>query len=319
MSCDWVKASITLYLYQELDEGEQNRLEEHTETCESCAQALQDERHFLQALNERPVAELSHTLLAECRHDLMRSVYREERAPSREGLMSWWPGVERVLASLWRPAWQPAAVTALLLVGFFGGRFSYQAGSPDRSGDTLQASLFPSGAAETALAGIQSVAVDPEQGNVQIVVEEVTRRTIIGQPQDPRIQALLLSAVRNYPNSGVRLDTLDILTKRAEDPDIRRTLLEAMLEDENPGIRLKALDALRAHTNNPDVRQALVRVLRQDENPGMRVHAIDLLTENPGRDLVGVFQDLMDREPNNYVRMQFRRTLQDLNASVERF
>jgi hypothetical protein len=34
---------------------------------------------------------------------------------------------------------------------------------------------------------------------------------------------------------------------------------------------------------------------------------------------VGVFQDLMDREPNNYVRMQFRRTLQDLNASVERF
>ena len=116
MSCDWVKASITLYLYQELDEGEQNRLEEHTETCENCALALQQEQRFLQTLNERPVAEVSHTLLAECRHDLMRSVYREERAPSREGLMSWWPGVERVLASLWRPAWQPAVVTALLAV-----------------------------------------------------------------------------------------------------------------------------------------------------------------------------------------------------------
>jgi hypothetical protein len=92
-----------------------------------------------------------------------------------------------------------------------------------------------------------------------------------------------------------------------------------MLEDENPGIRLKALDALSAHKENPDVRQALVRVLRQDDNPGMRVHAIDLLAENPGRDLVGVFQDLMDREPNNYVRMRFSRTLQDLNASVDRF
>jgi hypothetical protein len=70
---------------------------------------------------------------------------------------------------------------------------------------------------------------------------------------------------------------------------------------------------------DPEVRNALVEVLRRDSNPGMRVYAIDMLAEQPERDLAGVLQDLVETENNEYVRLQSRRVLQDLNASVDRF
>jgi hypothetical protein len=322
MSCDWVQGNITLYLYHELSEAEQDQLEEHADSCESCGRALAQERRFLQTLSSRPAAAAPDSLLAECRHDLMRSVYHAEQSGhrSRAGLLSWWPEVERMLASLWRPAWQPVGALALLVAGFWMGH-TFNPASPQGTGSNApaEASLFPVAPLESALAGIQSVAINPEQNQVEIIVEEVTRRKIIGRPQDPNIRKLLLSTMRGYPNSGVRLDTLDILSRRVGDSDVRETLLEAMVEDENPGVRLKALEALRPHIDDPAVHQALVKVLREDSNPGMRVHAIDLLTENPSRDLVGVLQDVIDSERNNYVRLQCSRTLQELNASVDRF
>jgi len=317
MNCEWVQERITLYLYQELSESEQETLERHTAACESCADALRREQNFLRALSERPAMPERDSLLAASRRDLMRSVRRLDGSHAPQGPLSWWRDLEASLAAFWRPAWQPVMACALLLMGFSVGRLWQPDATP--SDPVRQASLLPGAASEASLAGIQSVSVDPEHGGVEIVVEEVIRRTISGQPTEPRIRGLLLSAVKSYPNSGLRLDTLDVLARRVEDPEVRRTLLEAMVEDENAGVRLRALDALRSHKEDPEVRQSLILVLRQDSNPGMRVHAIDLLTENPDRDLVGAFQDLMGSERNAYVRMQFSRTLQDLNASVDRF
>jgi hypothetical protein len=51
----------------------------------------------------------------------------------------------------------------------------------------------------------------------------------------------------------------------------------------------------------------------------MRVYAIDMLAEQPERALAGVLQDLVETENNEYVRLQSRKVLQDLNASVDRF
>ena len=161
--------------------------------------------------------------------------------------------------------------------------------------------------------------MNPEQDRVEIVVEQITRRTIAGAPQDPEIRALLLSAMLEYPNSGVRLDTLDVLTSRAADGDVRRALREAMLEDSNPGVRLKAFEALKPHRGKPEIRDAFLKVLLGDENPGMRVEAIDVLTETPDRTLVEPLQQLVDRESNNYIRLRSRRVLHELNASADRF
>ena len=318
MTCDQWQSRISLYLYGELKAAENNALEDHLGHCGDCTRALEAERSFFALLDERKRVEAPATLLAACRKDLMRSVYRSE--PRRAGMRGWWDDFQRSLAGA-RLAWQPTAALALAALAFYAGRAT-QSGpgetwtwfSPTTT--VQEASLTP---ADTSLTGIESVAMDPSEGNVQIVVEEISRRTISGSPQDPHIRALLLSAVRTSPNSGVRLDMLDVLSHRTEDAEVRRLLVDSMMDDTNPGVRLKALDALTAHKQDPEVRRGLIEVLRRDGNPGMRVQAIELLTEAPDRDLVGVLQELVETEDNQYVRMRSEQTLQDLNASVDRF
>lgn len=316
MNCEKVKQSVLLYLYDELPADERDAVDTHTESCEACAGAVESERRFLRSLPERRAPE--EAMLAECRHDLMRNVYRMH---SEGAGLSAWAGWRRRLQGAFgsmRLAWQPTAALALLAVGFYGGRVTQNApfATPSPAGvDVEQASLAPF----SGFGNIQSVEMDPERGEVEIVVEEITRRTISGAPHEPHIRSLLISAIREYPNSGVRLDTLDVFTEGTDSPEVQNALREAMLHDENPGVRLKALEALKPHRNDPQVRRAFIDVLLHDENPGMRVQAIDLLTEAADREMVGLLQNLINSEPNNYVRLQSRRILHELDASADHF
>lgn len=316
---DDLRDRISLYLYNELGDEEREALETELESNPELLRAVESERRFLQTLSQRTDRDASHALLVECRHDLMRSVYRLGNQPqTRWDVGAWLARLPASFQSL-RVAWQPTAALALLVVGFFAGRNTDSlpqfGGSLSQRQPATEASLISS----AALRDIQSVQVDPENGNIEIVLEEVTRRTIRGSSQDPNIRSLLISTVQEYPNSGVRIESLDALTPRASDREVRQALLATMIDDDNAGVRLKALEALKPQHADPEVRQGLVRILQQDDNPGMRVQAIELLTENPDRELVGVLQGLVEQESNNYVRLRMLRTLHDLNASVDRF
>jgi hypothetical protein len=98
---------------------ETEALEEHVEGCASCAALLDEERRFFAAMNTRASAEISHSLLAECRHDLMREVYRAEPEPvSAWGRVGAWFSAGRGSGL----PWQPALLTASLIAVFFVGR-----------------------------------------------------------------------------------------------------------------------------------------------------------------------------------------------------
>ena len=317
MSCDSIREKLPLYLYDELDPAEHEQLETHVDACAECAQVLTEERRFLESLHHRETLPVSEHMLSECRHDLMRAVYREDRSQARAAAPGWWAGIERALSSV-RIVWQPAAAMALLAVGFFAGKGALKV--PDMSSGSGGPEVAEAGLLSPAgLREIQSVHVDPEKDMVEIAVEETTRRVITGSPNDPRIQSLLISTVREYPNSGLRLDSLDVLTQGVDNSEVRSALIDAMIGDENPGVRLRALEALKRQKDHQEVRQALFNVLRADVNPGMRVQAIDMLAESPDREMVGLLQDLVRQEQNNYVRLQYGRVLRELNASVDHF
>ena len=312
MNCEKAREHILLFLYQELDGKTNEGVEEHLDSCEACSAACRRERDFLRSLDEREAP--PEDLRTESRRGLMQDVYHEQAGLAAGG--GWWDRFWGGLGTM-RPAWQPTAAMALLVLGFYAGRtvplsvigfFSAQPGPVESSVAALP-----------VVADIESVRMNPEQDRVEIVVEQITRRTISGAPRDPEISALLLLAMREYSNSGVRLDTLDVLTARAADGDVRRALSEAMVQDSNPGVRLKAFEALKPHRRDPEVRDAFLKVLMGDENPGMRVEAIDVLTETPDRNLVEPLQQLVDRESNNYIRLRSRRVLHELNASADRF
>ena len=312
MTCERIQPQISWYLYNELDEQERTEVEEHVETCAACAAELERERTFLARFDARQPLEPAPALLAECRHDLMRSIYRADRLRAESALAR--PGVVETLARVWQGLgrWaQPAAATCLLALGFFGG---YRLHQPAPAGEVA-------GAGDPVVANISAVTLDPQAGQVQIAYDEVRRRTLHGNLQDPAVQSFLITAARSYGNPGVRLETIDILKARADNPAIRNTLLYALGNDRNAGVRLKALEGLRGYSHDEEIRKALAQVLVQDDNPGMRVQAIELLTQQPQTDqsLVGILQDVAEKESNNYVRMRSRNALREMNASVETF
>src|SRR5712692_8885480 len=311
-SCEQVQSQIAWYLYNELDAEERNVVEEHLESCQACAAELERQKAFLVKLSERRTLEPSAALVAECRHDLMRSIYRADRL--RQGSVLARQNPMRVLGEAWRAIWswwRPIAVASTVAMAFVGGWWIR--GAQSGGGRPVNP---PS---EASIANISAVNLDPSQGRVQISYDEVRPRTENGTVQDPRIQRLLVYAAKSYANPGVRLDTVDILKERAGDREIRNTLLYLIAHDQNDGVRLKALDGLKQYTHDPEVRQALIAVLTKDDNPGMRVQVIDLLTASQDRSLVGILQGVAQKEANNYVRMRCQNALREMNASVETF
>jgi hypothetical protein len=285
-------------------------------------EAVTDEERFLRGLHARRSVEPSEALLAQCRHDLMREVYRAERPA---GPSAWFADFWRSLTAA-RLTWQPTAALALLALGFFGGRTTQSlwqgaggseaaAPAPQTAGQIVarQQSLLDAG--PVSVTDVQSILNDPAGGGgVEIVVEE--RRTIRGNPNDPAIRELLLNSVSSS-HSGARLESLEALGRNLDDKETRDALIRAMVEDQNPGVRIKALEALTPHAVDPDVRAALIRAVRSDDNSGMRVMAIDLLTTKPDREIAGVLQQLVASETDNYVRMRCQKALVELNASVD--
>jgi HEAT repeat protein len=128
-----------------------------------------------------------------------------------------------------------------------------------------------------------------------------------------------MAAMRQEANPGVRVETLSVLRDGAVPSQIRDVLLYTLQNDPNPGVRLKAVESLRGFASEPPVRQGLARVLIQDDNPGVRIQAIDLLVQHKDGSMVGVLQELVGREDNQYIRMRMAKALEDMNASVGTF
>jgi HEAT repeat protein len=84
------------------------------------------------------------------------------------------------------------------------------------------------------------------------------------------------------------------------------------------------LDGLKQFADDPDTRQALTQVLLKDNNPGVRTQVIDLLVQKNSDErhsdaMVGVLQELLEKEDNNYIRMRCQKVLQEMNASAEMY
>jgi hypothetical protein len=166
---------------------------------------------------------------------------------------------------------------------------------------------------------ISRVAPDPQTGDVRITMDAQRRFTLEGSLDDPRIQKLLVDAVKSYDNAGIRRDTLDALRARTKSPNVRAALLYTMLHDPNVGNRLAAMDAARAMQGGDDLQQTLINVLEHDRILGVRVESVDLLVdqmERQGRNeaSLGTLARLATTDSNSYVRLKCASALRKLGS-----
>jgi hypothetical protein len=309
MSCDAITKQLPLFLYGELTFDEEEQLQQHLDTCTGCRGELDKVRAFHRALDSAEPA-MDARLLDECRQSLQHGLASiAEAGTSRRRTLA--ELVRSMLAPAvgWAYIAKPLGALALIAAGFFGGRMLPGDSLSDRPVSRLS---------EPLASRIRFIEPDVS-GQVQIVVEETRQRVLSGDPGDDRIRNLLLTAARDSSDPGVRVGTMDLLKGHSESEEVRRALIYAVQNDTNPGVRLKALEGLRNSADLPDVRRALSQVLLNDENPGVRTQSIDLLVQKREPALIGVLQELMAREENDYVRLKCQKALHEMNASVETF
>ncbi|MBI4873891.1 MAG: HEAT repeat domain-containing protein [Acidobacteria bacterium] len=296
MNCETARKQLPLLVYCELSFDEEEALEQHLEACAGC----RAERDALKALARlADGAELTPPagLLEYCRADLRRRLAGEE--PLRRP--GWWARF-----CSWRPvavAWKSAGALALVALGFFAAWLS--------SGPAVPFS-------RPVTSRVRYVEPDP-RGGVQIVLEETRQRVLNGRIEDEPIRKLLLAAARDREDPGLRVDSIDILKSQCSLADVRGALLAALRGDPNPGVRLKALEGLKAFADEVQTRKALAQTLLNDDSPNVRTMAIDALVQRKEQDVVGVLQQLLRQENNDYIRERSTRALREMRASVETF
>ncbi len=305
MKCEWVKENVLLYVYNELPDDARYELEQHLARCADCAAELKTTRKFHALLSELPVEEPSPNLVAASRMRLQEGLETAEQGKF------WHRLIFDPAAWLRQVRFAPALAATIFIVGFAGGiGTTYKVVSG--SGSAASIAAGPAGApAESSITGIQSISQDPGSNHISIKYNTVSTQEAQGSLNDQRIQQLLLFAARNNYNSGVRMDSVDLLTQEPNSTHVREALIYALRYDSNPGVRLKALDGLGAYVkSDPRVRDAVLEALVHDSNPGARTEAMRLLGPVRADSSVrAVLQKLAESDQNQYIRSQARTAL----------
>lgn len=307
MKCEWVRENIVLFVYNELADDARYELEQHMGRCPECTAELKAVRKFHVTLSSMPVEEPSPNLLAASRMRLQEALETAEQG----GL---W---QRLTFDPW--AWlrqmrfSPALAAALLIVGFAGGIGATYSIFSNRDSDPLAKSTSQA-PTQASITGIRSVVQEPGSDKVTIKYDTTRTEDVEGSVNDQRIQQLLLFAARNNYNSGVRMDSVDLLTQTPNDAHVREALIYALRYDSNPGVRLKALQGLSTYVKSDTrVRDAILEALMNDSNSGVRTQALQMLAPVTADSSVrGVLTQLSQNDKNQYIRSQARTMLAQL-------
>jgi HEAT repeats/Putative zinc-finger len=306
MKCEWVRENILLYVYNELADDARYELEQHLSRCTACTAELKSTRKFHTVLSEMPVEEPSPNLVAASRMRLQEALETAQQSGF------WHRLIFDPAAWLRQIRFAPALTAAIFMVGFAGGiAATYQVMSNRTSNVPSEIRTAPT---ESSISGISSISQEPGSNQISIKYNTISTQEAQGSLNDQRIQQLLLFAARNNYNSGVRMDSVDLLTQKPNDTHVREALAYALRYDSNPGVRLKALDGLGQYVKDDvQVRDAVLEALMSDSNPGVRTEALHLLEPVRADSSVRVvLEQLAEKDQNQYIRTQARNILAEL-------
>jgi len=309
MKCDWVQQNILFYVYNELEDDARYEVEQHLGRCAECAGELKAARKFHSTLSQDPVIEPTPNLLAAARMRLQEALETTSQGGFLRRLVLE-PGIW-----LRQIRMAPALTAAIFILGFGGGigaTYNYMAGrvtTPYVSTTLGPAGQSPVDAA--AITGIRSVTQEPGSNQVSIKYDTISTQEAQGSLNDQRIQQLLLFAARNNYNSGVRMDSVDVLTQTPNDTRVREVLMYSLQNDTNPGVRMKALDGLSGLVRQDEqVRDAVLQALVSDGTPAVRLQALRLVEPMKADSKVrAVLIRLSKTDQNASIRTQARTML----------
>jgi hypothetical protein len=315
MTCQQVQTNLSLYLYGELDFATEEELERHLGECALCERAFEREKTWHTTLNAERI-DVPLDFLSSCRRDL-RTVLSSVRGARRQptGWLRWFD-----FSSLSTTRWSSRLATAsfLVLAGFTAARWMDQNGAPRLAGT---GELSEMGLIDPASAHVRDIQTG-DNNRVRIVFDQVRPREIVGRVDDGDVRQLLLAAMKDPTDPGIRVDSVEVLNGQ-DGADVRDALIDSVRHDSNAAVRLKALEGLRRFSGDQATRDALKYVLQHDDNPGVRSEAIEVLVPANGRvefnpDLAETLQQIIrSQREDDYVRMRSMQLLREMKASLD--
>jgi anti-sigma factor RsiW len=310
MKCEWVRENIVLQVYGELADDVRYELEQHVARCADCAAELKAEQDFHAMLSQDRAEDPTPNLLASSRMQLQEALETAEQG-------KWWSRLAFDPVNWLRQVrFSPALASAILILGFaVGVGMMYEIYGP-RSSRIAQGPIANNGpqAPQPSMAGIDSITPVPGTDQVTIKYNTVSTQQAQGSLNDQQIQQLLLYAARSNYNSGVRVDSVDLLAQRSSDLQVREALIYALQNDTNPGVRMKSLEALGNYVKtDTNARDAVLRALVNDDNSGVRIEALRLIEPVKADGSVrGVLMALAAKDQSTYIKSQARTILAQL-------
>ena len=305
MKCDWVQQNIVFYVYNELEDDARYEVEQHLARCPECAGELKATRKLHATLSQSPVAEPTPNFLAASRMRLQEALESAQQGGILQRLIfepaNWFRQIRM----------SPALAAVIFIVGFGGGigaTYNFLANRPQPGSiAAVEQQQIPPVEA-TAITGIQSITQEPGSNQVNIKYNMLSTKEEKGSLSDERIQQLLLFAARNNYNSGVRMDSVDLLTQAPNNTQVHEALMYALHNDSNPGVRLKALDGLSGFVKqDAQVRDAVLQALMSDSNSGVRLQALRMVEPMKADSSVrSVLTKLAASDENPSIRSQAR-------------
>lgn len=311
MKCEWVRENIVLHVYGELADDARHELEQHVARCADCALELKAEQNFHALLSQDRAEDPSPNLLASSRMRLQEALETAEQG-------KWWSRLAFDPANWLRQVrFSPALASAILILGFAGGiltAYRVIPRGPQMPGIVATNNGASAATPEASIAGIDSITPVPGTDQVTIKYNTLSSQQTQGSLNDQQIQQLLLYAARSNYNSGVRVDSVDLLAQRSGEQQVREALIYALQNDTNPGVRLKSLDALGNYVKtDTNVRDAVLRSLLNDTNNGVRIEAMKLIEPVKADGSVrGVLMALAAKDQSTYIKSQARTMLAQL-------
>ncbi len=307
MNCEWVKANVTLYVYDELADDGRFELEQHVSRCPACAAELESVRAFRTTMSATPQLEPTPNLLAASRMRLQEAL---ETAEQHRG----WRLLDPMVW-LRQMKFSPALAAVLLIFGFAGG-IGTAWRIVGRGNQTVATTPTGTNTApmEASVAGIREITQVPGSDKVEIKYDTTVPQKAEGSLNDQRIQQLLLFAARSNYNPGVRQNAVDVMSQNPDNSNIRESLKASLLHDNNPGVRIKALESLAPYVKeDTTVRDAVLLALQNDTNPGVRAEAIHYLQPVRADGTVrGALEKLAANDKSEFIRQQAAHMLASL-------
>jgi hypothetical protein len=312
MTCPQVQTNLSLYLYGELEFAQEEALETHLGACAFCQVALAREKAWHASVNaERQ--DLSFELLSECRRDLRIGLHAEGRQSHSSNR---WTRLFRNGLTPTRWSIQVAVASFLVFVGFTAARLMDSGRFPAFSNNNVTSM----GLLDISNAHVKDIQ-PTGQGAVRIILDRVQQQEITGTLDDNAVRQLLLAAMHDSDDPGIRVDSVEML-QRQPGNDVRDALLNSIKTDPNAAVRIKALEGLREFTNDRSTRETIEFVLRHDSSPEVRSEAVDILlpSERPPEtvmpDVLTTLQDILKSErQDDYVRSRSLEVMRALGAS----